>query len=165
MRGIKHCNIVDDPADALVYSTNILLNCTGGVGASLLERYGPKFQVELHEILKNRGSRFADQGEVINHVPVGLPYRYLLHTTPCDAMYDTTPEIAEDVLLRALAICAGDPAVRRVAVSALATGFGHLGFDAFVSIAARVFNDLRFTPLTVSSSVSTTHLPFSARKK
>ena len=148
MRGIKHCNIVDDPADALVYSTNVLLNCTGGVGAALLERYGMKFQTELHGILGSRGTRFANRGEVIDHVPAGLPYRHLLHTTPCDGMYDTTPEIVEDVLSRALAVCTEDPAVRRVAVSALATGFGHLRFDDFLPIAARVFHNLHFVSLT-----------------
>jgi O-acetyl-ADP-ribose deacetylase (regulator of RNase III) len=147
MRGIKHADILNDPADALIYSTNILLNCTGGVGGALLERYGQHFQIELHQLLRKRGASFASQGEVIDYVPAGLPYRHLIHTTPCDGMYDTTPSFTEDVLSRALACCSGDPSVRRVAVSALATGFGHLKFEDFLLIASRVFHLSHFATL------------------
>ena len=62
-------------------------------------------------------------------------------------MYDTTPAITEDVLLRALAHCAADASVRRVAVSALATGFGHLSIQDFLAVASRVFHDARFAAL------------------
>jgi O-acetyl-ADP-ribose deacetylase (regulator of RNase III) len=147
MRAIKHCNILDDPADALIYSTNILLNCTGGIGGALMARYGVQFQTELHEILRRRGARFAAQGEAIDFVPAGLPYRHLIHTTPCDGMYDTTSAITEDVLSRALACCAADASVQRVAVSALATGFGRLNIQDFLVVASRVFHDSRFTAL------------------
>lgn len=46
-RGIKHTDILDEPADALIDSTNIMLNCTGGVGACLLTKYGSHVQSEL----------------------------------------------------------------------------------------------------------------------
>jgi hypothetical protein len=35
---IKCMDVLDLKADALIYSTNVRLNCTGGVGACLLER-------------------------------------------------------------------------------------------------------------------------------
>jgi len=109
-----------------------------------MARYGPHVQTELHDILRQRGVRLADQGEVFDYVPAGLPYRHLIHTLPCDGMYDTTPEIVADVLARALTICATDPSVRRVALSALATGYGHLQFEEFVLLADPIFQDRRF---------------------
>jgi hypothetical protein len=62
-------------------------------------------------------------------------------------MYDTTPSITEDVLSRAIACCAADSTVRRVAVSALATGYGHLNVDQFLSVASRVLHDSRFAAI------------------
>jgi O-acetyl-ADP-ribose deacetylase (regulator of RNase III) len=147
MRAIRQSDILNDPADALVYSTNVLFNCTGGVGGALLMRYGAHVQKELHALLSARSERFMKQGDVIDHVPYGLPYRHLLHTFPCDGMYDTSTDIVEDVLRRALQICIQDQLVSRVAVSALATGYGHMALDDFIPIAARVFNDPDFAAI------------------
>jgi O-acetyl-ADP-ribose deacetylase (regulator of RNase III) len=144
MRALRQCDILDDPADALVCSTNVLLNCTGGVGGALLMRYGSSVQAALHGWLASRGQRFASQGDVIDLVPPGLPYRHLLHTLPCDGMYDTSPKIVAEVFTKALGICASDPCVHRVAVSALATGYGHLPFDDFLPIAAGVMKLSKF---------------------
>ncbi len=44
---ILNIDVLDLPADALIYSSNVLLNCSGGVGACLVERYGKQVQVDL----------------------------------------------------------------------------------------------------------------------
>lgn len=147
MRAFRHGDVLDEPADALIYSTNVLLNCTGGVGGALLERYGMPVQTALHGWLASCGLRFASQGDVIDLVASGMPYRHVLHTVPCDGMYDTSPAIVTRVLAQALEICAADPLVRRVAVSALATGYGHLPFDDFIPIAASLMTSPHFDSL------------------
>lgn len=53
-------------------------------------------------------------------------------------MYQTSPEIVARVLSEALEICAGDPMVKKVTLSALATGYGRLPFDDFIPLAAIV---------------------------
>lgn len=148
MRAFRHCDVLDDPAEALIYSTNVLLNCSGGVGGALLERYGMPVQKSLHGWLRSHGLRFASQGDVIDLVPEGMPYRHVLHTVPCDGMYDTSPAMVTSVLTRALEICAADPSVCRVAVSALATGYGHLPFDDFLPIAAGLMKSPQFGSLS-----------------
>ncbi|HCE44768.1 MAG TPA: hypothetical protein DET40_14600 [Lentisphaeria bacterium] len=139
-RLIKNIDVLDENAEALIYSTNIMLNCTGGVGACLAVRYGRHVQKELHDLLNVRGSRFASQGEVFEHVCSGMPYRKLFHTVPCDAMYNTSPEIVEDILHRCLRQCAVD-GIEKVSMSVLATGYGHLDFEDFFRIADRVVNN------------------------
>lgn len=139
MRALKNADIAQEPCDALIYSTNVQLNCTGGVGGALMARYGKALQEELHGLLKRSGRRFVPQGELFDLVIPGMPYRHLIHTIPCDGFYDTSPEIVEDILRRALDICAADANVKRVAVSALGTGYGHLKLEDFLRIANQAF--------------------------
>ena len=140
-RLIKNIDIVDEQADAMIYSTNVMLNCTGGVGACLLVRYGRHVQTELHGLLAARGTQFASQGEIFEHVCKGMPYRKLFHTVPNDPLYNASPEIVEGILRRCLAQCAEDDNIRSLAVSALATGYGHLEFEDFFRVADKVLND------------------------
>ena len=146
---IKHINALELEADALIYSTNVLLNCTGGMGADLVERYGVGFQEELHGVLAKRGTRFASQGEVIDLTPAGVPYKKILHTLPCDPMYETSDEILTDVLSKALRICADAGDIRTVAMTALATGYGRILFDDFLRLMNRFFyqNTDNFSPV------------------
>jgi O-acetyl-ADP-ribose deacetylase (regulator of RNase III) len=144
MRALRFCDVLDDPADALIYSTNVLLNCTGGVGGALLARYGSSVQVALHQWLKSCSLRYAPQGTVLDLVPEGLPYRHVLHTVPCDGFYATSPEVVSAVLRKALQGCVSDRGVKRVATSALATGYGHLAFDDFMKVAAAVITSAEF---------------------
>ena len=148
MRGFKCSDILDARVDALIYSTNVLLNCTGGVGGALLARYGPTVQTTLHSWLSSRGVRFATQGDVIDLVSEGLPYRHVIHTVPCDGMYETSREMVTQVLTSALEMCASDSLVKTVALSALATGYGRLPFDDFLPLAAIVMQSSKFNSLT-----------------
>lgn len=87
---IQLSNVLDVPADALIYSTNLLFNCSGGVGAALMRRYGPHVQSDLHAILLRRGSRFANRGDVEEWVSQGMPYHAVYHTVPSNGFYETT---------------------------------------------------------------------------
>ena len=146
-RLIKCIDLLDEPADALVYSTNVLLNCSGGVGAALMARYGTIVQEDLHQILADRGHRFVQRGEVLEHVSAGMPYKCVYHTVPSDGFYDTTPEIVQDVLRQALRGCCESGDVSSVVMSALATGFGHLQFEDFFGVAAPVLVEEEFASL------------------
>ena len=140
-RLIKKGDVLDEPADALIYSTNVKLNCSGGVGAVLVARYGQRVQDDLRDIRDERGRRHVEPGTVIEHVTEGMPYRRVFHTVPVDGWYETSPEIVENVLRRCLEVCAADPGVASVALSALATGYGNLTLKDFLTTAAMVLND------------------------
>lgn len=144
---IQNIDVLDLPADALIYSTNVLFNCTGGVGACLVERYGRAVQTDLHALLRERGIKFAEQGSVFQHVTKGMPYKKVFHTVPCDGFYDTTQEIVKGVLRTSLGECVRAGDIHTVALSALATGYGHLQFDNFFRIASSVLNEELFAPI------------------
>jgi O-acetyl-ADP-ribose deacetylase (regulator of RNase III) len=144
LRAIKQTDITVEPADALIYSTNVLLNCSGGVGSSLLAKYGSHVQTELHTQLSVCGRKFAERGEIFQFVPAGMPYQAVFHTVPCDGWYETTPEIIESILRRCLSACLEMKTIYRITMSALATGYGHLGFEEFLRIANRVFRETHF---------------------
>lgn len=151
LAGIQNIDVFDLPADALIYSTNVLLNCSGGVGACLVERYGKQVQADLHGLLYDKGVKFAEQGDVFQHVSEGVPYKKVFHTIPCDGFYETTEEIVRGILRRCLAECVNAKDVRSVAFSALATGYGRLGFDSFFRIAAAVFGEEEFSPIETAT--------------
>lgn len=144
---IQHIDILDCPADALIYSTNVLLNCSGGVGACLLGRYGGEVQKDLHSFLDKRGIRHLERGTVLQHVTTGMPYQKVFHTVPCDGFYETTKEIIADILRQSLQECVDGGAVRTIAMSALATGYGHLGYEEFFRIATSVLAEEAFASL------------------
>jgi len=141
---LKHIDVVDEKADALIYSTNVLLNCSGGVGSCLVEKYGKQVQEDLHALLKDDGRKFANQGEVFEKVSAGMSYKKVFHTVPNDPMYNTNAVIIESILCCCLSIANADTDVRSVAVSALATGYGKLFFDDFFRIVAKVAKENQY---------------------
>ena len=147
MRILKHIDILDEPADALIYSTNLQINCTGGVGACLVSRYGFKVQDELHALRLERGHGFPRQGDVLQHVTKGMPYRKVFHTMPCDPWYDTSAEIVQNTLRCCLDECLEGKEVKKVAVTALATGYGHLQIEDFLRVADKVLNDDKYSAI------------------
>jgi O-acetyl-ADP-ribose deacetylase (regulator of RNase III) len=123
-------NILEVPADVLVCSANVFLNLSGGVGGEILLRYGRGMQDELHQFLARSGKAFVQQGEVVACGPHGLPVKAVLHAVAVDAFYQSTPQIVRDVVGKSLQMAAGIGA-RRVALTALATGFGRLSMEKF----------------------------------
>ncbi|HEY8747997.1 MAG TPA: macro domain-containing protein [Tepidisphaeraceae bacterium] len=127
---LKHGNILDEPADVLVCSANVFLNLSGGVGGELLLRCGPVAQEELHRYLSERGQRFVQQGDIVASSPHGLAFKAILHAVAVDGFYQTSPEIVRTVTEKSLRIAASLQA-NRVAMTALATGYGRLSMAGF----------------------------------
>lgn len=142
---LKCGNILDEPADVLVCSANGSLNLSGGVGADLLGRYGMKMQSELHKIIASRTPRAAKRGEVIQYSDVALPYNAILHAVAVDGWYQTTAAIVEATIRKALTM-AGSLGARKVALTALATGFGNLSLANFAE-AVQPLLDAQFPPI------------------
>ena len=59
-----------------------------------------------------------------------LPYRAVLHAVAIDGWYNSSPQIIEQTVTTAFRMAAGYGA-RRVALAALATGFGQLSLTEF----------------------------------
>jgi O-acetyl-ADP-ribose deacetylase (regulator of RNase III) len=127
---LKTGNIVDESADVLVCSANPHLTLSGGVGADLLARYGLAMQAALEQVVRQRTPHFIPQGEVIPYSDATLPYRAILHAVVIDGWYNSSPPIVEKTVATALRLAAGYGA-KRVALAALATGFGHLSLAEF----------------------------------
>jgi O-acetyl-ADP-ribose deacetylase (regulator of RNase III) len=127
---LKHGDVLDEPADVLVCSANVFLNLSGGVGGAFLLRYGGQMQEELHRYLAQRQVRSVRPGEVVAMPPCGSPYKAVLHAVAIDAFYDSSPERVHEALRVSLRAAAGLEA-RKVALAALATGYGRLSMSAF----------------------------------
>ena len=127
---VKVGNIVDETADVLVCSANPHLTLSGGVGADLLARHGPAMQAALEQVVRQRTPHFIPQGEVVPYSDTTLPYRAVLHAVAIDGWYDSSSQIIEQTVATALRMASSYRA-RRVALAALATGFGHLSLAQF----------------------------------
>jgi O-acetyl-ADP-ribose deacetylase len=123
-------DIFDVSADVLVCSANVFLNLSGGVGGELHARFGTSIQEELHDKLPKSGARCVQLGEVILTRPRQTPYKAVLHAVAVDAFYDSTSNLITQIVRQALRLSAEEKA-RTVALTALATGFGHLSVGQF----------------------------------
>jgi O-acetyl-ADP-ribose deacetylase (regulator of RNase III) len=129
---LKAKNIVDESADVLICSANVSLNLSGGVGADLLERYGLKMQRELHKRISSRSPRAAKQGEIFVYQDETIPFKAVLHCVAVNGWYESSTLIVESIVRDAFHICQ-DLEARKVALTALATGFGNLDFEGFAA--------------------------------
>jgi O-acetyl-ADP-ribose deacetylase (regulator of RNase III) len=142
---LKCGNILDEQADVLICSVNVSLNLSGGVGADLLARYGTKMQQDLHRLIACRTPRAAKRGEVFPYADSGLPYKAVLHAVAVDGWYETTSGVVEHTVRDALEIARGIGS-RKVALTALATGFGNLSLAEFAD-AIRPLLPIDFSPI------------------
>ena len=127
---LKHGDILVEPADVLVCSANVFLNLSGGVGGEILLRHGEAMQRELHETLTRRGIRFVERGDVIKTAAWGLPFEAVLHAVAVNGFYESSPAVIQQTVSNALREAAALGA-RRVALTALATGFGRMTMRRF----------------------------------
>jgi O-acetyl-ADP-ribose deacetylase (regulator of RNase III) len=141
---VKHGDILAESADVLVCSSNVYLNLSGGVGGEILLRYGNAMQVELHRFLADRGLRFANPGDVVAASSCGTPFKCVLHAVAVDAFYASSVALVRSTVHRALEMAASIHA-RRVALTALATGYGRLSMTDFAD-AIRPLASLRLSP-------------------
>ncbi|MEN8679994.1 MAG: hypothetical protein ABF391_08055 [Akkermansiaceae bacterium] len=112
---IHKLDMPDVEADVLIYSTNVILICSGGVGARLVDRYGGHVQKGLHQLLDDQKLKHAGRGLIFQHVSAGMPCKKVFHTLPCDGFYETSPEIIVDLPHRCLTECAASPGINKVA--------------------------------------------------
>jgi O-acetyl-ADP-ribose deacetylase (regulator of RNase III) len=147
VRWVLTCgDILDLPADVLVCSANVYLNLSGGVGGEILRRYGDRMQRELHDYLRDRNLRFVPPGAVVRTSPCGTPFRDVLHAVAVDGFYQSSPARVRQVVETALTVAASLGA-RRVALTALATGYGRLSMRRFAEGIAPL-TALEFPPLS-----------------
>ena len=142
---LTHGDILDVPADVLICSANIYLNLSGGVGGEILRRYGDAMQKELHGYLAERKLRFVEPGAVVPTAPCGTPFNAVLHAVAVDGFYQSSPSLIEQTVTTALKVAAGLGA-KRVALTALATGYGRLSMRTFAAGVARL-TEATFPPL------------------
>ena len=141
---LKHLDVVECSADALIYSTNVLLNCSGGVGSTLMTRYGNHIQSDLHQLLQAAGKKFASRGDVYEFVSEGMPYKMVFHTVPCDGFYETSREIVTEIMVRCLERCVELGEIRSIAISALASGYGNMEVSEFLQISSEVLSRSKY---------------------
>ena len=144
---IKNIDVVEHQSDVLIYSTNVFLNCSGGVGSTLLNRYGNTLQSDLHTLLANSDVKYAQQGDIYNKVSTGMPYKAVFHTVPCDGFYETSIDIVTDILQRCMDECIRLPFISTVSISLLGCGYGHMEPEEFIRIAAEVLNRSKYSDL------------------
>jgi O-acetyl-ADP-ribose deacetylase (regulator of RNase III) len=142
---LKQGNLIDEPADILICSANVSLNLSGGVGADLLGRYGTNMQQELHKILTSRSPHAARQGEVFAYSGTEQPYKAILHAVAVDGWYHSSPEMVRAIIEKSLQMATGMNA-RKIALTALATGYGSLDLKGFAD-AIRPLLDREFHPI------------------
>lgn len=141
----KSGDILDEAADVLVCSANVYLNLSGGVGGALSLRYGHEMQAALRDILRQSGRQFVQPGEVIVAPPCGAPYKAVIHAVAVDAFYESSVDLVS-ATARASLIAAAKLDSRRVALTALATGYGRMSIGQFAE-AIRPLMTQTFAPL------------------
>ena len=74
-----------------------------------------------------------------------LPYKAVLHAVAVDAWYQSSPQILRDVVVKALKTAAQFEA-RKVALAALATGYGNMNLAEFGKVLISIEGD-EFPPI------------------
>jgi O-acetyl-ADP-ribose deacetylase (regulator of RNase III) len=140
-RLIKCADIVKVPADAMIYSTNMRLALTGGVGAALLREFGFAVQIALQSQSPASGQQQADVGDIFQMPVAAGPWKRLFHTIATDDLYCTKAPTVRSILHRCLQACVDATDVRTITCSALGCGYGDLDISDFLSIADEVCNE------------------------
>jgi O-acetyl-ADP-ribose deacetylase (regulator of RNase III) len=127
---VKQGDILAESADVLICSANIYLNQSGGVGGEILRRHGDSMQQALHSYLVKHGLNFVQQGQVVETDGGGTNFQKVLHAVAVDGWYHSSADVVADVLEKALQRAA-ELHAKKVAVVALATGYGRLTMREF----------------------------------
>ena len=89
-----------------------------------------EMQKELHTYLARHGLPHAEPGDVVAVGPCGTSFQAVLHAVSIDAFYYSSADLVCRTVQRALAM-AGGLSARRVALVALATGYGPMTMPEF----------------------------------
>lgn len=140
-------------ADALIYSTNVRLTLTGGVGAALLARYGIKTQIDLQSSATGTGRHMAEVGDVLSTTIPGAPWKVVFHTIATNEVYRTEEGTVESILKTCLRRCASRGDIKEVTCSTLGSGYGDLEPERFLNIANQVLGDIESTSIQCFSVI------------
>jgi O-acetyl-ADP-ribose deacetylase (regulator of RNase III) len=146
-RNVVHSDIAQLAADALIYSTNIRLALTGGVGAALLRAHGIGVQIQLQNASLGTGRQMAEVGEIIASPIKGSLWKQVFHTIATDEFYHTDPEVVRQILRSCLRQCVSSTDLRSVVCSPLGAGYGDLELIAFLKIASAICDEFNGTAL------------------
>ena len=140
-------DVLNTPADVLIAPANPWLNLSGGVNAAISQRC-PEIQTELHGFLKSQELAAVPAGTVVRTTGGNLPFAHILHAVAIDPFYDSSEQLVQDVLAEAFKQAAS-LAARRVALPALATGYGPLTLPAFANALKPLLKHLSFACVTI----------------
>jgi O-acetyl-ADP-ribose deacetylase (regulator of RNase III) len=140
-------NILDVESDALVYSTNLKLLMSGGVGASLLGRYGYDIQKSLYDAFDNGEKNETRLGDIFDCKVESMPWKKVLHSIATDEDYVTDPIIVENIIRDCLGILELSHGVSRISMSALGCGWGNMKHKQFTDILKKVSMEFENTDL------------------
>lgn len=146
---IKIGDVLSEPADVLISTANPWLNLSGGVNGAIREAVGPDLQSELHELLKQQGMCALPAGTVVRSNAYKLPFKHILHAVAIDPFYDSTKDIVEATLEKAL-LMALELQARVVSSPTLATGYGRMSIADFGSAIAPVLKKSCLENLTLN---------------
>ena len=132
-RIIRHGDIVDTVADAIVFSTNEHLFLSGGAGASLLGKHGKPLQEAMNRALAASGSKIAHRGSVFEIEPAETWGR-MVAVVAANGFYETTREDTAEALRLLLQRCSEIDGLKTVAITALGTGYGNMEIEDFVAL-------------------------------
>ncbi len=131
---VIHGDILEVEADTLICSANVFLNLSGGVGGAIRIKHGDavadSIQAALHGILRDRGVKHVKRGEFFVTEGAGTGFGRIIHAVAVDGMYESSVEEITRVVEATLSLAAARGG-KRVALTALATGYGHLTVEDF----------------------------------
>jgi len=130
-RTLLLANIANVEADALIYSTNVQLALTGGVGAALKKKYGFQIQMDLVAAFNQSKKVQSNVGDVYITQPDYTPYRFLFNTIATSENFITKRETVIAILKHCLDHCVTQGGVERVVCSPIGSGFGDLTTQAY----------------------------------
>jgi len=140
-------NILDVESDALIYSTNLKLLMSGGVGASLLEKFGYDIQKSLYEALDKGENSETRLGDIFDCQIESMPWKKVLHTIATDEDYETDPIIVENIIRESLSKLELTHGVSKITMSALGCGWGNMKHNQFAGILKKVSSEFENTDL------------------
>ena len=138
---VTHGDILKVEADTLICSANVFLNLSGGVGGAIRIKHGDvvadPIQAALHGILQDRGTKYVKRGELFVTEGAVTGFARIIHAVAVGGMYESSVEEITRVVEAALSLAAARGGTR-VALTALATGYGRLTIEEFAQGVGRV---------------------------
>lgn len=132
-RVIRNTNVVDVRGDALLYSTNVHLALTGGVGAALRGTFGLEIQYALNAAADMTGRTTVEVGDVFETSLPDLPWRHIFHSVATTEQYRTDHQVVSRILRHALRRSV-EIGCRHLVTTPLGAGFGDLELPDYVRL-------------------------------